>query len=70
MNWYIALGIKILFGAIILVFQVFIILGTFAGWLYDWVTFDENNKGLLCIVIGGILSFSITIPIACWIFNF
>ena len=69
MNWYIALGIKI-FAVNILIFQAIITLCTFGRWLEDLFCIDENNKELLSIVITVVLSFSITIPIACWIFNF
>ena len=67
MNWYIALGIKI-FTIILLAFQGTTVLGSFETWAEDWVH-DEMNRRMLIIIVIGILSFSITIPIACCIFN-
>ena len=67
MNWYIALGTKI-FTIIMLAFQGVTVLGAFGAWAEDWVH-DEMNRWLLIITVIGIFSFSITIPIACWIFN-
>lgn len=67
MNWYIALGIKI-FTIIMLAFQGTTVLGAFGAWAENWAH-DETDKWLMWITIIGILLFSITIPIACWIYN-
>ena len=62
MNWYIALGIKI-FTAIILFFQVAVAIG--CPMYYWWE--DDYLEMIICI--SSWLLFSITIPVACWIFN-
>ena len=68
MNWYIALGIKI-FTSIVLTFQVLFTFGSFEESFECWIF---GKRGAWVGVLFGCLSlilFSITIPIACWIYN-
>ena len=67
MNWYIALGIKI-FASIILLFQMLVFMDIFVERFHSWVN-EVPSKWNVIIEIITILSFSITIPIACWIYN-
>lgn len=69
MNYYIMLGIKILV-VIILSAQAIITLSTFAVWFDEWVDYDIQNNGALAVGIILTLLFTVTIPIACWVFNF
>ena len=69
MNYYITLGIKIL-AVIILSAQTIITLCTFAAWLDEWVEHDIQANGVLVVGIILTLLFTVTIPTACWVFNF
>lgn len=62
MNCYIILGIKIFIGIILFFQMIFVSYSTISGYIEE----DKFAKirGIIVLVL-----FSITIPIACWIFN-
>ena len=63
MDWYLALGIKIFVGIVLLFQTIIAIGGPVSGCLEE-----ESFNSLVGFI--AILAFSVTIPFACWIFNF